>query len=232
MIVTISTASSTPASAATWPPKSGARSIILDIGQQGWRTLEEQDDITALVGERPSCRFLDVACGSGGPSLATVPHTVTGSHLTGVDIEAAGIAEADDQAVAMGLTDSAKFLVANCSEPLPFDDSTFDVVVCIDAVPHFADRNRVFQGFRCRLLSPGGRLFLTDAAVLTGAVSRAELDVTASQGYFVFVPPGCNETSLSQAGFRLLSGTGGSARTQRPISPTGPSQFAGGGRKL
>jgi ubiquinone/menaquinone biosynthesis C-methylase UbiE len=173
-----------------------------DIGQQGWRTLEEQDDITALVGERPSCRFLDVACGSGGPSLETV-RTVTGCRLTGVDIEAAGIAEANDRAVAMGLTNSTKFLVADCSEPLPFDDSTFDVIVCIDAVPHFADRNGVFRDW-FRLLSPGGRLFLTDAAVLTGAVSRAELDVRASQGCFVSVPPGFNETSLSQAGFRLL----------------------------
>ena len=124
-----------------------------DIGQQGWRTLEEQDDITALVGERPSCRFLDVACGSGGPSLATV-RTVTACRLTSVDIEAAGIAEANDQAVAMGLTDSAEFLVADCSEPLPFDDSTFDVVVCIDAVPHFADRNKVFRDW-FRLLQSG-----------------------------------------------------------------------------
>ena len=57
-----------------------------DFGQQGWRTLDEQDMIVEIVGERPSPRLLDVACGSGGPSLA-IASAMTGCHVTGVDIE-------------------------------------------------------------------------------------------------------------------------------------------------
>jgi 2-polyprenyl-3-methyl-5-hydroxy-6-metoxy-1,4-benzoquinol methylase len=40
-----------------------------DLGQQGWRTLGEQEEIINLVNERPQGRLLDVACGSGGPSI-------------------------------------------------------------------------------------------------------------------------------------------------------------------
>ena len=38
---------------------------------------------------------------------------------------------------------------------------------------------------------------------MTGAVSRREFDIRASQGNLVLVPPGFNEAALSQAGFRL-----------------------------
>ena len=172
-----------------------------DFGQQGWRTLDEQDMIVEIVGERPSSRLLDVACGSGGPSLA-IAFAMTSCHVTGVDIEAAGIAEANHRAVGMGLNKRAEFLIADCSQRLPFEDNSFDVVVCVDAVSHFADRQAVFEDW-FRLLSSGGRLFLTDAVVLTGAVSRREFDIRASQGNLVLVPPGFNEAALSQAGFRL-----------------------------
>ena len=47
-------------------------------------------------------RLLDVACGSGGPSLA-IASAMTGCHMTGVDIEAAGIAEANHRAVGIRL---------------------------------------------------------------------------------------------------------------------------------
>ena len=37
-----------------------------DLGQQGWRTLDEQTQIAELIGTS-SCDVLDIACGSGGP---------------------------------------------------------------------------------------------------------------------------------------------------------------------
>ena len=171
-----------------------------DIGQLGWRMLEEQDKITALVAERPDSHLLDIACGSGGPSLAVV--LSAGCRLTGVDIEPEGITEARHRALAMGLDDGVEFVIADCSRPLPFDGDTFDVVVCIDAVLHLKDRFAVLADW-FRLLKPSGRLLFTDAAVLTGAVSKQELDVRASQGEFVFVPPGLNEAAITNAGFRL-----------------------------
>jgi len=171
-----------------------------DLGQQGWRTLKEQDEITALVGEQPASHLLDIACGSGGPSLAVL--SSTDCRLTGVDIEPEGITEAKHRALAMGLSDSVEFVVADCSQRLPFDDNAFDVAVCIDAVLHLKDRFALLTDW-FRLLKPGGRVLFTDAAVLTGAVSKQELDIRASQGDFVFVPPGLNEAAATNAGFRL-----------------------------
>src|SRR4051794_25246829 len=55
-----------------------------DQGQQGWRPLDEQAQIVALIDRRP-CHVLDIGCGSGGPSLALV--AATGCTLTGIDRE-------------------------------------------------------------------------------------------------------------------------------------------------
>ena len=78
----------------------------------------------------------------------------------------------------------------------------FDAVTCIDAVLHLRDRISALKDW-FRLLRPGGRLLFTDAAVLTGAVSKQELDIRASQGEFVFVPPQFNEKAIADTGFRL-----------------------------
>jgi 2-polyprenyl-3-methyl-5-hydroxy-6-metoxy-1,4-benzoquinol methylase len=173
-----------------------------DLGQQGWRTLEEQKLIVELVADRPSSRFVDVACGSGGPSLAVLS-AVDGCSVTGIDLEEAAVAEAKQRAAAAGLSERATFIAADCGRPLPLDGGAHDVVVCIDAISHLRHRAAVLVDW-FHLLRPGGRLMFTDPAVLTGAVSRDEFDVRASQGYFALVAAGFNEDALTAAGFRLL----------------------------
>src|SRR5882672_3934673 len=105
-----------------------------DIGQQGWRTAAEQAEIADLLRPGPDGRVLDVACGAGGPSLALVERT--GCRLTGLDAEAAGVAHAQAQASARRLADRAIFAVLDCGGRLPFEDGTFDAVLCIDAICH------------------------------------------------------------------------------------------------
>jgi SAM-dependent methyltransferase len=94
------------------------------------------------------------------------------------------------------------FVVADCNQQLPFDKGEFDVISCIDAIIHLASRREVFADW-FRLLRPGGRLILTDACVLTGVVSKGELDIRASQGTFHIVPAAFNELMLERAGFEL-----------------------------
>ena len=53
-----------------------------DLGQQGWRSLDEQALIADLIRESSFCEVLDIGCGSGGPSLALVQQTKC--RLTGV----------------------------------------------------------------------------------------------------------------------------------------------------
>ncbi|QIG46573.1 class I SAM-dependent methyltransferase [Nordella sp. HKS 07] len=134
-----------------------------DLGQQGWRTLDEQAQIAELIGTS-SCDVLDIACGSGGPSLALVAST--GCKLTGVDIEAPGIEYAQRLALERGLADRAHFVVCDCRNRLPFEDESFDFAVCIDAISHLGDRFAALSAWS-RLLRPGGRLLFTDSVVLT-----------------------------------------------------------------
>jgi len=171
-----------------------------DLGQQGWRSLTEQGQIIGLVQKTPQGKLLDVACGSGGPSIAIA--AATGCRLTGVDIEKGAVEHAKALAAAAHLPLSATFVVADCSQQLPFQNGEFDVISCIDAIIHLESRRAVFADW-FRLLRPGGQLILTDACVLTGAVSKEELDIRASQGKFHIVPAAFNELMLESAGFEL-----------------------------
>ena len=161
-----------------------------DLGQQGWRSFDEQTIIANLIRESSPCHVLDIACGSGGPSLSLVNQT--GCRLTGVDIEVTGIERAGRQAMAQGLSHQARFEIADCSARLPYPDGAFDVIVCIDAVLHLKDRFAAISDWE-RLLRPQGRVLFTDAAVVTGSISIEELNIRASQGAFLLVPPGLNE---------------------------------------
>jgi Cyclopropane fatty acid synthase and related methyltransferases len=105
-----------------------------DIGQQGWRTAAEQAKIAEFLGIDTSSRVLDICCGSGGPSLALIQ--LTGCRLNGIDRETAGIDHAQAQASARGLSDRATFSLIDCAGPLPFENGSFDAVLCIDAIPH------------------------------------------------------------------------------------------------
>jgi len=168
-----------------------------DFGQTGWRTPAEQAEITVLLRLGPEVHLLDVACGSGGPSLDLVERT--GCRVTGLDVEPAGIAQAEAQASARGLADRAGFRVTDCGGRLPFTDGSLDAVLCVDAINHLPDRFGTLREW-ARLLRPGGRLLFTDPVVVTGAVAKAELDVRAALGFYLFVPPGLNEEAIAAAG--------------------------------
>ena len=172
-----------------------------DIGQQGWRTAAEQVEIAEFLGIGKASHVLDVCCGSGGPSLALVQHT--GCQLTGIDREEAGIVHARTQASVRGIADRSTFELADCSRSLPFEDGSFDAVLCIDAVSHLPDR----AGTLCewaRLLRNRGRMVFTDVAVVTGSISKDELDMRTASGFFLFVPPGLNEQAIETAGLKLV----------------------------
>jgi SAM-dependent methyltransferase len=172
-----------------------------DIGQEGWRTAAEQAEIADFLRVGQASHVLDVACGSGGPSLALIERT--GCRLTGVDLNEAGIVHARSQASARGLADRATFAVLDCSGSLPFEGASFDAVLCIDAVSHLPDRFGALREW-ARLLRHGGRLVFTDTAVITGPVAKSELDIRTLPGFFIFVPPGVDEEAIKVAGLTLL----------------------------
>jgi len=86
---------------------------------------------------------------------------------------------------------------------LPFEASSFDVVLCIDAIPHLPNRFGTLREW-ARLLRNKGRVVFTDSAVVTGEVSKSELDLRSASGFRLFVPPGFNEQAIKAAGLTLL----------------------------
>ncbi|HSK71719.1 MAG TPA: methyltransferase domain-containing protein, partial [Pyrinomonadaceae bacterium] len=142
-----------------------------------------------------------VACGSGGPALFMT--RMTGCRILGIDNNENAVAAANKMAREQNLDSQVRFQLANASQPLPFEDETFDSIVCIDAINHLPDRSRVFAEWH-RVLKPEGRILFTDPIVITGLLSNEEIAIRSSIGYFLFAPVGENEKLLEKAGFALL----------------------------
>jgi ubiquinone/menaquinone biosynthesis C-methylase UbiE len=168
-----------------------------DIGQQSWLSAQEQDEWIAWLGIGQGNLVLDIACGSGGPTLRMAERT--GCTVHGIDFEPNAIAAAQELARSRGLADRAKFTVGDASQPLDFPSGSFDAVVCIDAIGHFPNRNSVFTEWS-RLLKPGGNLIFTDFAVVTGPLSFGEIEARNSSAFFLLVPPGFNEAVIAASG--------------------------------
>ena len=173
-----------------------------DIGQTGWLTSDEQDEFISKLNVENGDKLLDIACGSGGPTLRIAAKT--GCSVVGIDIHKQGIDTASKQAEERGLGNLVKFEIVDAGKSLHFDEATFDGLICIDAVNHLPNRAAVFSDW-FRVLKPGGRLVFTDPITITGTLTNEEIRIRSSIGFFLFVPSGVNETLLENAGFEVLS---------------------------
>jgi SAM-dependent methyltransferase len=173
----------------------------VDIGQNSWLTVDEYERWLPWLNLGANDHVLEVASGSGGPAVYMA--RTTGCRVTGIDANESGVATASGMAATSDLAARVRFQVADATARLPFDDDTFDALLCIDSMNHFPDRLSVWKEW-CRVLRPGGRALFTDPVVITGPVTNDELALRSSIGLFLFVPPGVNERFIEQAGFRLV----------------------------
>jgi SAM-dependent methyltransferase len=174
-----------------------------DFGQNSWTTADEYRAWAAWLALDARSHVLEVASGSGGPALFLAE--LCGGRVTGIDLNAHGVAAAVQRARALGLAERVTFAEADAGQRLAFADGTFDAVVCVDSVIHIPDRLAALNEWH-RVLAPGGHVLFTDPVVVTGLVSNTELAVRSSIGFFLFAPPGLNETLLDAAGFELVRG--------------------------
>jgi SAM-dependent methyltransferase len=172
-----------------------------DIGQNSWLTVDEYERLLPWLELTAESHALEVASGSGGPALYLARST--GCRVTGIDANESGVATATEMAARSGDSERVRFRVADANASLPFDEDSFDALLCMDSMNHFPDRLAVFREWR-RVLRPGGRALFTDPVVVTGPVTNDELALRSSIGLFLFVPPGVNERLIDQAGFRLV----------------------------
>lgn len=173
-----------------------------DIGQNSWLTADELNAFIRRLDLAVARRLLDVACGAGGPALYIAD--TTGCSIVGIDAHEQAILTAQSLALQRGLGARADFHHADAQLPLPFPDSSFDAITCIDGINHLADRSRVIAEWT-RLLKPGGRMLFTDPIVVTGPLTNREIAVRSSIGAFLFVPPGYDEHVIAENGLHLVT---------------------------
>jgi SAM-dependent methyltransferase len=172
----------------------------VDMGQTSWLTSTEWMRFADVLAIDANTDVLDVGSGSGGPAVYLAFER--GCRLTGVDVNEHGVRNGNALAEARGVADRVRFQTVDASQPLPFGDEQFDVIVSNDAMCHIRDRGRVLRDW-FRVLRRGGRFIYTDAMVITGIVSHEELATRSSIGFYLFLPPGENERLIREAGFTI-----------------------------
>ncbi len=112
--------------------------------------------LVRVVGDAPSHRVLDLACGPGIVAEAIAPHA---GQIIGIDATYEMIRLARQQ-LEKGHIVNGRLMVA-AAERLPFERGTFDDVISRLTIHHFADPSVVLSEAR-RVLRSAGRLMIAD----------------------------------------------------------------------
>ena len=167
-------------------------------------------ELAARVSAKPAARILETAAGTGIVTRA-LHEALPAATIVATDLNAGMIAHAATQLSAPNVT----WGVANAME-LPFEDATFDVVVCQFGAMFFPDRVVAFRQAH-RVLAPGGRFVFTMWSSLEyNEIPRVVARVAAEAfpddppGFIARVPhghgdAGATEAELRTAGFSQIA---------------------------
>lgn len=117
-----------------------------------------------LAGIRDGGSVLDVGCGFGG-TFDLLNRQARDMDLAGVNVDPRQLDICRQIVPANG--NRLRWELAD-AEHMPFAPASFDRVLCIEAMFHFASRRRFFAE-AARVLKPGGALVVSDIAILPSA---------------------------------------------------------------
>jgi arsenite methyltransferase len=160
----------------------------------GTRLTRRLADRLALT---PHERVLDVASGPGGTALLLAREYAV--QVDGVDLGPQTVEKATALAGEAGFAGQVRFHLGD-AERLPFEDGTFDAIVCECAFCTFPDKPTAAAEF-ARVLRPGGRVGVTDIVL-----DPADLDERLT-GLAAWVA--CIADARPEAGYAaILAGAG------------------------
>ncbi|HEV7806070.1 MAG TPA: methyltransferase domain-containing protein [Solirubrobacteraceae bacterium] len=164
--------------------------------------------------------ILDIGCGIGGPARNVA--TVTGSHVTGLNINAGQVARARELTTAAGLTGQCDYVHGDFMD-MPFADQSFDGAYHVDAICHAPRPAGVYDEI-LRVLKPGAMFvssewcLLDDFDLSDSEHSAVRFDIEACNAISVLRTASEVDDALAFAGF-VVEQSLDSARLGDPRSP-------------
>ena len=122
---------------------------------------------------------LDVGCGTGKTSAAFAKRR--GCRVVGVDLSPRMIEWAKETAKHQGVPDKVEFRTADARQ-LPFDDATFDAVICDSVLGFVPDKSNALREFM-RVCKPGGYVGMNETTWLTATVPPEIVESLETAGF-------------------------------------------------
>ncbi|MBR1623395.1 MAG: class I SAM-dependent methyltransferase [Pseudobutyrivibrio sp.] len=116
-----------------------------------------KDDYPYIEAELESIEYhdlLDCGCGTG-PMISLLHEKDSSKHYVGLDLTPRMIEVAKSKNLS-----GTEWIVGDC-ENLPFEDESFDVIICTNSFHHYPNPQKFFDS-AFRVLRTGGRLVLQD----------------------------------------------------------------------
>ncbi len=129
---------------------------VYETNQAGVYKMCKKDypDVLAELEREEFADLLDCGCGTA-PMLSLLKEKYPDKKYTGIDLTPKMIEAAKAKHM-----DNVEFVVGDC-EKLPFDENSFDAVICCQSFHHYPNVQDFFNSVY-RVLRPGGRLVLRD----------------------------------------------------------------------